>query len=237
MKPLLKYIFLACCIATFSAGCSNAENGNAVSSKMIDAISITSFPLSLDSQCRGGKAKIYDECSDQVELFMQANARAKADGKTVLVSYGAEWCIWCHVFDAYINGDVEKFTYTYGEAGNDDRYTHTMRERANRDVSQEAYDLKYYVSENFVVAHIDYEHSPAGDDVLSQSEAWDNFSGGVPYIFTVDDAGKYAATFDHDEAEVRRDTDDWYRGYDRVKLLEQLKAMRKTAVAQSKSLK
>lgn len=231
MNRLFAYVVFACSLTLFIGGCSKAESGNAVSSKTIEAIQITSFPVEIDSQCRGGKAKIYDECSDQVELFTQAKALAKSENKTVLVSYGAEWCIWCHVFDAYINGDVEKFTYTYGEAGNDDRYTHTMRERAKRDVSQEAYELKKYVSENFVVAHIDYEHSPAGDDVLSKAEAWDNFSGGVPYIFTVDGAGKYAAAFDHDEAEVRRDTDDWYRGYDRIKLLEQLKIMRQAAIS------
>ena len=164
-------------------------------------------------------------------IFTQAKLRAKQEGKTVLVSYGAEWCIWCHVFEAYIHGDVEKFTYTFGQEGDEKRYTHTMRERANRDVSEDAYNLKKYVSENFVLAHIDYEHSPDGDDVLTQTQAWDAFTGGVPYIFTVDATGKDAANFDHDVAEVRRDTDDWYRGYDRIKLLEQLQKMR--AAAQS----
>ena len=228
MSQILKSLALACCIITFLNGCTN--NGNAISSEAIDAIQITSYPEKIDKTCRGGKAKIFDECADQVDLFNQAMSRAKAEGKIVLVSYGAEWCIWCHVFDAYINGDTDKFTYTYGQPRNDERYTHTMRERATEDVSQQAYDLKTFVSENFVVAHIDYEHSPDGDDVLSQAKAWDNFDGGVPYIFTVDTSGLFAADFDHDKAELRRDTDDWYRGYDRVQLLAEMKRMQAAAI-------
>ena len=228
MTHFFKSAILLLGLAFFTSGCSGGPDA-AVSQDTIAALHITSFPETIDKNCRGGKAKIYDECSDQAKLFAQARGRAQAEGKIVLVSYGAEWCIWCHVFEAYIHGDVEKFTYTYGEAGDDKRYTHTMRERAKRDVSQEAYDLKKFVSENFVVAHIDYEHSPDGDDVLSQAGAWENFSGGVPYIFTVNNAGTFAAEFNHDAAEVRRDTDDWYRGYDRVQLLEQLKAMHAAA--------
>ena len=197
----------------------------------IQAIQITSFPEKIDPNCRGGKAKIYDECADQGELFAKALARANEDKKILLVSYGAEWCIWCHVFYAYVNGKIDKFTYTYGEAGSDDRYTHTMYERAKQDTSQEAYDLKKFVSENFVIVHIDYEHSPHGNEVLSFASAWENYEGGLPYIFTVTESGTFAAKLIHDDAEVRRDTDDWYRGYDRQLLLEQLRNMRDAAIA------
>lgn len=226
MNIILRTVSLIICITIFVCGCSGSVSNTAVSSKTIDAIQITSFPEQIDSNCRGGKAKIFDECSDQVELFNQAKLRAEAEDKTLMVSYGAEWCIWCHVFEAYINGDVEKFTYTYGSPGDDERDTHTMRERAKRDVSQEAHDIKKFVSENFVIVHIDYEHSPDGNNVLSKAQALDNYSGAVPYIFTVDAAGKYAAELPHFDAEVRRDTSDWYRGYDRVRLLEQFKSIR-----------
>jgi len=219
-------------VLAFAGGCSNGDNTQGVSPEAIADISISAFPIELDKDCRNGKAKLYDECSKQGDLFQEAQALAKAEGKTVLVSYGAEWCIWCHVFDAYIHGYVEKFTYTYGDPGNDKRVTHTMRERAKVDVSQDAYDLKKYVSDNFVVAHIEYEHAPDGDDVLTQANAWDAFGGGVPYIFSVDQSGEFAAIFDSDYAEIRRDTDDWYRGYDRTRLLEELKKMRAAAVGE-----
>jgi len=233
MRKLIHRCLFSFFSAVLITGCSAAQNNKDNSSRAIEAINITSFPEQIDTSCRGGRAKIFDECSNQTELFTQSKIRAKTENKTVLVSYGAEWCIWCHVFDAYINGDVSSFTYTYGEPGSDERYTHTMYERAKNDVSQQAYDLKKYVSENFVVAHIDYEHSPDGDDVLSITQAWDDYDGSIPYIFTVDESGKYAAKSIHDEAEVRRDTDDWYRGYDRVKLLQQLKNMRNVAIENS----
>lgn len=223
-----------CClffgVSSFWVGCSNPELKYAVSPDTIQNVHITSFPEVINNDCREGRAKIFDECTNQTEIFARAKVRADADGKTVLVSYGAEWCIWCHVFDAYINGEMNTFTYTFGEAGDDERYTHTMRERLKRDVSQDAYDLKKFVSENFVIAHIDYEHSPDGNDVLSRAEAWESYDNWIPYIFVVDRDGKYVEKFIHDEAEVRRDTNDWYRGYDRAQLLEQLKNMRKAAI-------
>jgi hypothetical protein len=212
-----------------SIGCSGSETNGTVSSVIIEDIRITSFPEKIDNSCRNGRAKIFDECANQTEIFARARLRADAEDKTVLVSYGAEWCIWCHVFDAYINGEMSKFTYTFGEAGNDERYTHTMRERLQRDVSQEAFDLKKFVSENFVIAHIDYEHSPNGDDVLSDAQAWENYGDWVPYIFVVDRNGNYVEKFNHDK-------NDWYRGYDRVQLLEQLKNMRSAAINRNNDL-
>ncbi len=180
--------------------------------------------------CRGGQAKIFDECSDQIDLFYTAKKRADTEGKVLLVSYGAEWCIWCHVFDAYVRGGVENFTYTYGDEGADERWTETLHERAEYDISKHAYTLAKFVSESFVIVHIDYEHSPNGDDVLSQSGAWENYTENIPFIYTVDRNGNFAAALNHDDAEVRRDTDDWYRGYDRLKLLNQLEGMRSAAL-------
>jgi len=206
------------------ASCAEPRPENAVSTRAIQAIEIASFPERIDPSCRDGKAKIYDECGDQLGLIESAMKKAKSENKIVLVSYGAEWCIWCHVFESYIKGDIEKFTHRYGDPSDQERYTHTMYERLDRDVSQEAYDLKKFVSDNFVVAHIEYKYSD-GDAVLAKTGAEDHFYGGVPFIFTLDENGQYGEQFYHDEAEVRRDTFDWYRGYDRVKLLGQLTMM------------
>lgn len=197
---------------------------------------LISFPIQINENCRDGRAKAFDECTKQIDLFKEAIIRAEQEGKTLLVSYGAEWCIWCHVFDAYINGNVDKFTYTFGDEGNEKRWIETIYERANRDVLKEANNLKNFVSNNFVLVHIDYEHSPDGDDVLSQSNAWTNYEGSIPYVYTVDKTGNFAAAFNHDDAEIRRDTNGWYRGYDRLKLLQQLKDMRDIAVARNKNI-
>ena len=33
---------------------------------------VTTFPESLDSECRDGRAKTYDQCTDQFELYTEA---------------------------------------------------------------------------------------------------------------------------------------------------------------------
>jgi len=37
--------------------------------------------------------------ADQLAIFNEAFERAQAEGKILFVNYGAEWCVWCHVFD------------------------------------------------------------------------------------------------------------------------------------------
>jgi hypothetical protein len=50
----------------------------------------TGFPEDIDPQCRGGKARMFDECGDQSALFTAALERSKREGKVLLVEYGAE---------------------------------------------------------------------------------------------------------------------------------------------------
>jgi len=112
MTQYFRFFILALAFVIFAAGCRDSQPTSGISEKEIAAIQITSFPEQIDRNCRNGKAKIYDECSDQIDLFEAAQSKAQAEGKITLVSYGAEWCIWCHVFDAYIHGQLDKFTYT-----------------------------------------------------------------------------------------------------------------------------
>ena len=189
------------------------------------------FPSSIDPQCRAGSAKMFDECGDQLELFNAALARANAEGKVLLVEIGAEWCIWCHVFDAHINGDRGRFRYTYGAPEEPDvRDSRTFTEPAGP--AMDAADaLREFVATHFVVAHIDIQHAPRSDEVLELSGAVDRFRDAVPFVYVVDSRGIFVSEFDHDAVEKRRDTGDWYRGYDRIGLLEQLKAMHEVAAA------
>lgn len=190
------------------------------------------FPKSIDPRCRDGKARVFDECGDQSVLFKVALAQAKAEGKVLLVEYGAEWCIWCHVFDAHINGEHHKFQYTYGSPDEpESRYTTTFKEGKWADVAA-ANALRDFVAATFVIVHIDADHAPKGDAVLEATGARAHYRGGIPFVFTVDPSGRFAAKFVHDAAERRRDTDtDWYRGYDRENLIRQLKGMRDAARA------
>ena len=77
------------------------------------------FPQAIDPGCRGGRAQIYDECSSQFDVLNAAMAEAERTGKIVMVVYGAEWCIWCHVFDKYLAGQTGTFKYNL----EGDRYT------------------------------------------------------------------------------------------------------------------
>jgi len=193
-----------------------------------------SFPATIDPQCREGKARMFDECSDQAALFEQARARAMADGKVLLVEIGAEWCIWCHVFEAHINGEYDEFRYTYGAPTEPEaRYTTTFEEGPQWSDAQAASELRDFVAANFVIVHIDLQHAPNWTTVLEKSAAAEHYKGSVPFVFTVDPHGQFAAKFDHDSVERRREDENWYRGYDRRGLMTQLAAMRDAARAKS----
>lgn len=189
----------------------------------------TGFPESIDPQCRDGTATIYDECGDQLALFHEALARANAENKVLLVEYGAEWCIWCHVFNAYINGDKGRFRYTYASAKEPEAWsTRTFEE--DDDVAG-AEELRDFVARHFVVVRIDAQYAPNGADVLEQSGAAEHFGGGLPFVFTVDTHGHYAATFEGKGLEKRRGSFNWYRGFHRDTMLRVLTSMRNAALA------
>ncbi|MET1411955.1 hypothetical protein ABVF61_06795 [Roseibium sp. HPY-6] len=151
--------------------------------------------------------------------------KAADEDKVVLVSYGAEWCIWCHVLNAYLAGEKTKFDYVYADpSAPDEIYEATLYEREKRDMSDEASALNAFVRDHFVVVHIDYFFAPNGDRVLETSGALEHLGDGIPFVFAVSASGKFRAVVDTDLAETRRDEDfDWYRGYDRTKLLSSLK--------------
>ena len=191
---------------------------------------IVTIPEKLDSACRLGRAKLYDECTDQLAVFETARMRAAAENKVLLVSYGAEWCIWCHVFDKYIHGEKSRFEYAFGSPGAPEaRKTATLFEREREDVTADATALNKYVGNSFVIAHIDAQYAPNSLAVLQKTGAASHAGGFIPFIFVVDRDGRYAGHINHDLVEVRRDTNDPYRGYDRRKLLTELQRVHAAA--------
>ena len=192
-------------------------------------VNLDMFPQNISPACRDGRAKLYDECGDQLELFREALSYANNKGKILLVSYGAEWCIWCHVFKAYVHGETDRFTYTYGDPESDATWTDTLREKSKRNITGEAEALANFVSENFVIVHIEYRYSMNGDQVVSQANAWDGYEYNIPYIFSVDAGGVFAASFRHEDVGIRRDGFDWFRGYDRQRLLLELQRLHSAA--------
>ncbi|MEL8056259.1 MAG: thioredoxin family protein [Pseudomonadota bacterium] len=218
-------------VAALAAGCDGSSFDNETISKQPKVSEITSFPISLDAQCRGGEQELYDECSDQLRLFEDALVEARRQNKTLLVSFGAEWCIWCHVFEKYIKGQAGKFTYTFGEPGSPRSDTETLFERRDEATAiKQAEELNNYFAANFVLVHIDAEYAPQGWDVLEQMNASSYFDNWLPFIFATDDKGMFVAQLPHGPIEERRDgIFDWYRGYDRPLMLEKLRNMRMQA--------
>src|SRR5262245_17695652 len=74
-----------------------------------EALPVSSFPTRLDPSCGGRPARTYDECGSQIYIFHGALEEARATGKTLIVSCGAEWCVWCHVFDSHVHGEAGRF--------------------------------------------------------------------------------------------------------------------------------
>ena len=95
-------VLLALLLASFTSAALAAGDG-----------AVTVFPKKLDPDCRGGRAKTYDQCADQFALYTKAFETAQAEEKVLLVSLGAEWCVWCHVFSytvAIADAPLEQFT-------------------------------------------------------------------------------------------------------------------------------
>lgn len=223
--------FLALVVAAYSLYVTAASvQTRAIPEPPLAGSKITVIPETFDKACRRGRARLYDECSDQLAVFDRAVKRAVAENKVLLVSYGAEWCIWCHVFEKYIHGEKSRFAYTYGSASAPEaRTTSTIFEREKNDVGADAAALNAYVASSFVVVHIDAQYGPNNLAVLKKTRAIEYADGSIPFIFTVDRKGRYAGHLDHDLVETRRDTDDWYRGYDRRKLMAELQRIHTAA--------
>jgi len=50
--------------------------------------------------------KLYDPALDGMKQINEAVAKAKAQGKHVLIQYGGNWCGWCIKFDAFCKADT-----------------------------------------------------------------------------------------------------------------------------------
>ena len=211
----------ATAISILASGGSHASN--------IQEANLIKFPQSIDPNCNRGRAKLYDECGSQLDIFNNALQVANQQNKTLLVSYGAEWCIWCHVFDQYVIGAHTRMAYRYASPGETSYNGVTLLEKPKYNPSQEAYALKKFVADNFVIAHIESYFAPDGQNVLVKSQANAHFSGGLPFIYTVNQNGEFAASLNSQLVETRRDSEDWYRGYDRINLITELTKMLKQA--------
>ncbi len=192
-------------------------------------LTLKSFPEVIERACRGGSAKIYDECGDQFSLYKTALAEANRSGRTLLVSYGAEWCIWCHVFHDYVTGVSGSFTHTFSDQNDVTRDTATMFEAPSPNANAEAETLASFVARTFVLVHLEMRYASGADDAIA-STGFDPYDvTWLPFIFTVTPDGRFGAVLNHETVESRREGVFWFRGYHRTALIRELERLRDAA--------
>jgi thiol-disulfide isomerase/thioredoxin len=206
----------ACVLLT--AACTGEAAAPAIPQSEIAAVAagIVSYPLSLDPACRDGRAIAYDQCSNQLDLYQSALDQARAEKKALLVIIGAEWCGWCRAFDAHLKGATGRF----------DRLSKDKR----GDVSKAALSLVPYLSENYVVVHIEDDYAPGAEAVVASANAQAYFQEKYPTIFAVGPDGKFAAKLDHPHVKIQKSAPEPYQGYDRRLVLEELKRLHEAAL-------
>lgn len=226
------YKLLILGIVLIFTSCSDGSGAPPESKPNAPQYKVVTFPKDISSNCRKGIAKIYDECGDQNLILRDALKQAALENKSVLVVYGAEWCIWCHVFDNYVQGKSRKFNYAFEYQGELQQWD--MEEKENKKAEREAYLLNEYTANNFVIAHIEGEFSPNGMDAMKSTGFDVSEIKYLPFIVVLDVNGKYINHMKPFDAfkglEIRKDSGEEYRGFDRVILLDILKNLRSQAI-------
>ncbi len=70
----------------------------------------------MDAPTKDKRPSIYDRAADGEVQIAEALARAKHDHKTVLLQFGADWCVWCHRLHDLFRDDkaiARKLLYEY----------------------------------------------------------------------------------------------------------------------------
>lgn len=198
---------------------------------------ITHFPASLPKDCNDGAAKLYDECANQVDILKSAISAANDENKKVLIVYGGEWCIWCHVLDNYFHGKFRSFDYQWRYSDGDIQKW-LMRERVSPADIEDARALNEYVANNFVVAHIENVYANGNEAVALTGFDPENIYY-YPFIVALNSKGKYASNMVSTDAikgfEVRESGGEEFRGYDRRILITQLKKLKADASVKADS--
>lgn len=196
---------------------------------------ISVYPQVISKDCGDGEARLFDECSDQTEILKKAIAAADQQNKNVLVSYGGEWCIWCHVLDRYFQGQFCTFDYQWRDSKGDISEWLMQEDISTKDI-QDAIALNNFVANSFVVAHIDNSYAN-GAEAIAMTGLDPDAVFYYPYIIVLDHQGKYAGTMNAastiEGLEVRESGGQEFRGYRRDLLLAQLKALKHKANSQS----
>ena len=64
-------------------------------------------PAAADVAAVAGLNAQFDPARDPVADLSTAKVEAQRGGKRIVLDVGGEWCSWCHLLDAFIEGDAE----------------------------------------------------------------------------------------------------------------------------------
>lgn len=64
-------------------------------------------PAAADVAAVAGLNAQFDPARDPVADLATAKVEAQRSGKRIVLDVGGEWCSWCHLLDAFIEGDAE----------------------------------------------------------------------------------------------------------------------------------
>jgi thiol:disulfide interchange protein len=109
MKRLLPYLKLSSLCLILACGVHAQERGKPKSSS-IKTTPAHQGKLKADS----GKyvpVHAYDPARNAAQDILDAVAEAGRTGKRVLLEVGGEWCIWCHIMDAYFEKNPKLLDY------------------------------------------------------------------------------------------------------------------------------
>ena len=194
-----------------------------------DARTITVLPEEPRASCNGVPAKLYNACISQAGILDEAIREAETSGKVVVVAYGAEWCIWCHILYYHLDGAYGEFRYRLPG------WRIVEMDEPLRNVSREdVVALNHFVADNIVLAYIS-DDAEDGYSVLERTGADTSFPNALPFVYSLDRRGK-AVRIMADELAFRSSDGLFsksFAGYDRKKLLAEFQTMARLGQAET----
>lgn len=194
-----------------------------------EARAISVLPEEPRTSCNGVSAKLYNACISQVGILDEAIREAEHSGKVVVVAYGAEWCIWCHILYHHLDGAFGEFRYRLPGRG-----IVGMNEPLGNVSREEVVALNHFVADNVVLAYIS-DDADDGYSVLERTGADTSFPNALPFVYSLDRRGR-AVRIMADEVAFRSSDGLFskaFAGYDRKKLLAEFQSMARLGQAEA----
>ena len=112
--PLLLALAVGCLVAPTATAYGQARDGGGNHKRPRKAAASRTQQPQTSAKAGSGEyvpVHAYDPARNAAEDIRAAVAEAGRVGKRVLVEVGGEWCIWCHIMDAYFEKNPELLAF------------------------------------------------------------------------------------------------------------------------------